>query len=67
MKSNFLAFPWDSMSRMALETWFLFTRLGQLGTSVFLSVSCEESEISQNSLGVNKMMVSVLGGMLLQL
>ena len=73
MKSNFLAFPWDSMSRMVLETWFLFTRLGQLGTpvffptSVFLSVSCEESENSPNSSSVNKMTVSVLGGMLLQL
>ena len=30
MKSNFLAFPWDSMSRVVLETWFLFTRLGLL-------------------------------------
>ena len=36
-------------------------------TSVFLSVSCEESEISPNSSSVNKMTVSVLGGMLLQL
>lgn len=40
MKSNFLAFPWDSMSRMVLETWFLFTRLGQLGTPVFFSNIC---------------------------
>ena len=44
------------------HAWFL-----KHGFCLPVSVSCEESENSQNSLGVNKMMVSVLGGMLLQL